>query len=300
MNKKSLRSQQGIALLQVLLLSAIISILAIRFSVTARDQIKISAAFEQRVKATQLLKSTKKQIFYTLLTQKPSQSNKLLFPNSEAWNFYGQPFTLVDNSEQKIVVSIQDNAGLLSQQNSTSPLWRQVLLNIGYSETAVKKIQGQLKDWQDRDNNSWILGNTEPSALPGGQTFRNQPIQLPQEIAWFFTEQTELIPTIKHISTSFAGAGVNFLHAPDLLISLFFEAEIASEIIRLRNLQQLTTNEMITMLGDAYDDELISFFPGNQFKIVLQVSLADVALQETVEILIQPRQVEPILIFFRY
>ncbi|SEK47058.1 Type II secretory pathway, component PulK [Colwellia chukchiensis] len=295
-----LQRQQGIALLQVLLISAIISILAIRFSITAREQVATSSAFEQRIKAAQLLKSTQNQIFYTLLTQNLTATDKLLFPNSETWNFYGQPFTLVEDNEYRAVLSIQDNAGLLSQQNSNSPYWRRVLLNLGYNEAEAKEIQGQLEDWQDSDSESWLIGNQEPVALPNGQRYRNQPIQLAQEIAWFFTKQSELAPLIQHISTPFPGAGINLLHAPDLLLSTFFSEDIAAELIQQRREGTLTKRDIINVLGDAYDDELVSFFAGNQFKIILQITLGEVTLQETVEIQIQARKTEPLLIFSRY
>ena len=44
-------SQTGVALLQVLLLGAVISLLAIRFTHTASDQVNIAESFENRVRA---------------------------------------------------------------------------------------------------------------------------------------------------------------------------------------------------------------------------------------------------------
>ena len=60
--------QTGVALIQVLLVCSIISILAIHLSYTAREQVATAAAFEQRIKATQALKTAQSKIIYTLLT----------------------------------------------------------------------------------------------------------------------------------------------------------------------------------------------------------------------------------------
>jgi len=297
------KNQHGVALIQVLLISAIISILAIRFSFTAREQINIARDFEQRIKATQKLKSIQSEIIYTLLTQDKIIQPQNTFPTSESWNFYGKPF-LIENNENvnkiKTWVVIQNSQGLLSQQFIMSPLWYRVFQHMGYDEEQIKHKQGIIKDWQDVDNDSWLIGNTEPISLPSGQVYRNQAIQLPHEIDWLFEGEPEKLNIIKQISSQYNVVGFNLLHAPDLLISLFFEPELAFEIIKRRSQNQLNKQQLITMLGSSYDEELISFFPATRLKITIQVILEDVQLQETIEIKLQPRKPEPVLILARY
>jgi len=300
------KSQQGIALIQVLLISTIISILAIRFSFTAREQINTASDFEQRIKATQKLKSIQSEIIYTLLTQDKIAQPQNMFPTSEPWNFYGKPFVIerIENNEHtdkaKTWVVIQNSQGLLSQQFIMSPLWYRVFQNMGYDEEQIKHKQGIIKDWQDVDNDSWLIGNTEPMTLPNGQAYRNQTIQLPHEIDWLFEGEPEKLNIIKQISTQYNVIGLNLLHAPDLLISLFFEPELVVEIIRQRSQNQLNKEQLITMLESNYDEELISFFPATRLKIKILVMLNDVQLQETIEIKLQPYKSEPVLILARY
>jgi general secretion pathway protein K len=301
-SKLTRHSQKGVALIQVLLISAIISILAIRFSLTARDQIETATSFEQRVKATQLLKSTQSKIIYTLLTEEILSQDKDAFPNSDAWNFYGKPIVLFKDENELITImtTIQSNAGLLSQRYVNTPFWHKALSQMNYSENEIEKIQGELKDWQDRDTDSWLIGQAEPDVLENGQPYRNQAIQLPQEINWFFSETPENINTIKKISTPYAMPGLNFMYAPDLLLSLMFDADLAIELINQREQQELTNVTIMSLLGDLYDDEIISFSLGNKFKVITQVTLGDVKLQETMEIQLQPRKTEPVLVFSRY
>lgn len=298
--KSKIHSQQGVALIQVLLISAIISILAIRFSVTARDQITTATSFEQRVNATQLLKSTQSKIIYTLLTQETLKQDIILFPESEPWNFHGKPVTLIENEQLTITTVIQSNNGLLSQRFVNSLFWRKALSNMGHSEYEIKQILGELKDWQDTDVDSWVIGNPEPEALKNGQPYRNQQIQLPNEINWFFTEEFEPINTIKQISTPYAVVGLNLQYAPDILIELLLDTELAGDIIKQREQQGVSKAEISTALGDMYDEELVSFTLGNQFKVVTQVTVGEVRLQETMEIQLQPRKNEPVLVFSRY
>jgi general secretion pathway protein K len=292
--------QQGVALIQVLLISAIISILAIRFTITAREQIEIATAFEQRVKASQQLKSTQSKIIYSLLTEKATETKKL-FPNSDAWNFHGNPFTLFENNNMTIRVSIQNNAGLLSQQYTNTPFWRNALVAMGYNISEAKNIQGELKDWQDTDTDSWLIGNVEPKTA-NNQSYRNQRIQLPQEIDSFFVQHPQRLNKVKQISTPYAVVGLNLLYAPDALILLLFDTDIAAEIIYQRGLKVKGSAEKTirSILSELYDDEYVSFMQGNQFKITTQVFLGEVELQETIEIKLQPRKANPVLIFARY
>jgi len=300
--KKGHAKQQGVALIQVLLISTIISILAIRFSFTAREQVNTAYALEQRVKANQKLQSTQSRIIYTLLTQKNTETEQPinLFPKTEQWNFHGKPFLIDHDENTQIKVAIQNSQGLLPQPYIKSALWHRVLKNMGYSSEQIKQKQGEIKDWQDSDTDSWLVGNAEPVFLANGKAYRNQTIQLPQEIAVFFEQEPQKLNIIKQISTQYSVVGLNLLDSPDLLLTLFFEPELAAEMIKQRNKNQLNKAQIIAVLGDAYDEELISFFSANRFKITIQVTLKDVKLQETIEIQFQPRKPEPVLIFARY
>ena len=295
-----MNKQRGVALIQVLLISTIISILAIHFSFTAREQIAIATAFEQRIKATQALKTAQSEIIYTLLTQNSFVQPSNIFPSSEPWNFYGKSFTLDKTENSQIIVSIQDNNGLLSQQYIQSQFWTKVLERMGFDNDKAKRKQGIIKDWQDKDDSSWLIGNVEPKKLTNGQKYRNQAIQLPQEIEWFFEQELKKLNLIKQISTLYAVVGFNPMNAPETLLMPFFEPEVATLIIKQRDNNTLTRKGMINFLGDDYDSITVSLFQGVQFKIIIQANFADVQIQETIEIQLQPSETEPILILARY
>jgi len=298
--KNRIKQQQGVALIQVLLISTIITILAIHFSFTAREQIAIATAFEQRVKATQALKTAQNKIIFTLLTQNNFKQQNNVLPNSELWNFHGKPFVLEKNENIEVTVAIQDNNGLLSQQYIKSQYWTKVLERMGLDSEQVKRKQGEIADWQDKNDTSWLMGDSEPRSLENGQEYRNKAIQLPQEIDWFFEQEPQYLPLIKQISTQYSVVGFNPMNAPNILLELFFEATIARLIIEKRDQHTLTRQQMFNYLGDEYDSVIMTLFQGVKFKITIQVKLADVQMQETIEVELQPNKNEPILIFSRY
>ena len=71
--------ENGVALLQVLLLSALLSLIAIRFSETARDQLGMASDLESRVKAQMAAHSTFNQVIFSQL----SESIDLISPDLE-------------------------------------------------------------------------------------------------------------------------------------------------------------------------------------------------------------------------
>ncbi|MGI2000024.1 general secretion pathway protein GspK [Shewanella frigidimarina] len=88
--------QQGIALFQVLLITAVISIMAIQFTQTARNQLSIASTIVDRVEAQAQLRSTETELLYSLITEKRQLDKTSANVYARKWNFYGKPFTLID------------------------------------------------------------------------------------------------------------------------------------------------------------------------------------------------------------
>ncbi|MFT5813624.1 MAG: general secretion pathway protein K [Psychroserpens sp.] len=298
--ERRMHKQSGIALIQVLLISTLITLLAMHFTYTAREQIAISSALEQRAKASQKLKSVQNKIIFSLLTINDFEQESEVFPQSEPWNFYGKPFYLEQNEDTQVLIAIQDNSGLLSQHYIKSPHWTKAFTQLGLSINEITRKQGLIQDWQDKDKNSWIIGNLEPNKLDNGQQFRNQAIQLAQEIEWFFEDDRQKLNLLKKISTPYSVVAFNPMNAPDVLLSLYFTPEIAAEIIRQRENSLLTRSQIKDYLGSDYNDVIITLLNGTQFKIIIQINFKDVKLQETLEVQLQPSEREPILILARY
>lgn len=295
-NHQLITKQRGVALIQVLLISAIITILAIRFSYTAREQVETANLFEQRIKATQLLKSAQSKVIYRLLTEDDFTRPSEILPNSERWNFYGKPFSINEN----VQVVMQDNNGLLSQHNMDDPLWDNLLQRIGFNEQQAGQFKTQITEWQDETIASNAFSSMQPKTLNNGLPYRNQPIQLPQEINWFFEEYPERLQIIKQVSSHYLRKSFNPLNAPDALITALFDPSVAQQVIEQRNQGEITEREVINFLGRDYDDEATVFFNSLALRMTIQVNYAEVVMQETLELKIQAHRQPQVSIFARY
>ena len=89
-----MRREQGIALIQVLLVTGIIALLMLQMGLTAREQVARAQALADRAEVQLAAQSRESALLYTLLTEQlvrvPDSEN----PYVAAWNFHGEPFTV--------------------------------------------------------------------------------------------------------------------------------------------------------------------------------------------------------------
>ena len=224
--------QSGIALLQVLLISAIISLLAIRFTHTARDQIDIAERFEARIKAQLMVNSVINElIFFQLSDSVEMRSGIDSRPvNPALLNSYGKPIEWAEGT----TVSIQDLSGLLPQWYPEHPLWRRLLTRRGIDDYSINRYLGVWQDFQDSDDRSWIVGDKEPSRLPTGQSYLNGYFQNDKPLTWIFWDRPALANDLRRLSNPRASYETNLLNAPDALLLSLFDPDIAYAVQSLR------------------------------------------------------------------
>lgn len=292
--------QSGIALIQVLLISTIISLLAIYFTQTARQQVENSRLFGFRVESSLTLKSAQQQLLYQLMTNQSFTNVHEAFEGGQKWNFYGQPFVLSNSTKGLVTASIQDHNGLLPVRYIGSNLWRRTLLNLGLNESEAKRLQGEINDWQDKDSDSWIQGNSEVTSLGNGSEVRNRAVQFSLEVAPFFEEVPQYLSDFYNMSTPFAVVGFNPMRAPNGLLYSFFDETTAEQIIYSRETESLTRENMRDYIGSDYNDITYTLLPGSLYKIKISVENEAVRLVETIDVMIQPHDKEPLLMLSRY
>ncbi|MDA9371657.1 hypothetical protein N9R09_00970 [Porticoccaceae bacterium] len=226
----------GVALLQVLLLGAIISLLAMRFTQTARDQIEISQQLDSRLRAQLSAYSVMNEVIFTQLSgtflQQTPPSN-LSFNNLDAMriNVFGQPV----NWSLNAVVTMQDLSGLLPHRYPEHPFWKRILQRSSVSASAIEQYQGGWKDFQDPDEKRWIVGGKESGQLPSGQSYTNLPAQNDKIFNWIFSDDLKLRDRLAVISSVNAPYETNLLASPRVLLEALFDPLIAQEIAILRD-----------------------------------------------------------------
>ena len=109
-----MNKQRGVALIQVLLITAILTVFALYLTQSARQQAKIAFLAKDRALAEVINHSAHSQIIFELLTTEHTMLSGYGKTGDIAnkWNFYGKPFALNEYAS----AAIQDQAGLLNLQ----------------------------------------------------------------------------------------------------------------------------------------------------------------------------------------
>jgi general secretion pathway protein K len=105
--------QKGIALIQVLLLSAILSMMALHFTLSSRQQVNIANDLQDKIQAEVEMRTLESEVLFSLLTLSRNELKKSERQNNPIavnWNFFGKPFKVGSNA----TVSFQDVNGMLS------------------------------------------------------------------------------------------------------------------------------------------------------------------------------------------
>ena len=275
-------NDQGIALIQVLLLSSIISILAIRFTETAQDQISMAESFENRVRVQLKAQSVVNEIIFLLLsdsfTLRSSDRISVIdaFIDEEPFKFHGESISWGAG----VTLQTQDLNGLLPQLFPKNELWRRVLLRRGLTEAEVARYIGVWSDMQDADNLSWSEGEFEPTALPNGGSYMNGFAQNEIVMRWVFEDKPQLLSFLLPLSNVNAFYETNLLNSPDALLSALFDSPTASSIMDIRSRGRLAESELRSLLPEDIDMNKLQFGNSGRLRIHVEVKSGDITWKE--------------------
>lgn len=264
------RSQQtGIALLQVLLMSAILSLLSLQFNKTARDQIDIASQFDDRVKAQLFAYSSVNEVIFLqisdtvvpLLHDKGNGEGLLL--DKARLNHFGNPVPWREN----VTVVLQDLGGLLPLMFPNHFGWRKLLMRRSIDEEQLRIYFGLWQDIHDTDNRSWIAGDLEPVKLQNGGHYLNGFAQNSKVLEWLFADHPDLLVDLVNFSDIDAPYNTNFLFSPAPLIEALFDPLLAREILTLRKQADVPRGALMSLLPNDYPAEELSIYPSGRFKV---------------------------------
>ena len=228
----NIKRHAGVALVQVLLITALLLLLVIQLSKSAHNNVNIATKFKEKAEFTVKAESTFNQTKYMLATQPRDLSGSLL--DQHIIQFHGDPVEVQEN----ITIEIQDLAGLLST-NFLGAEW------INYVKGDSSKIE-TLKIWQAIDENMDVLEGNRNARLP-----------YIEEINLLNGWEDIKLHHLTHIETGFFNAAT----APLSLLESVYTPGIVSEITQLRNNNQLTIQNM-RLINGIEDD---AAFPPSTF-----------------------------------
>jgi len=288
--------QQGVALIQVLLITAIIALIAIQFTKTARQQVAIASSFNDRIKAELLLRTYQSRVLFTLFKHDPDELTRQTV-NGVQWNFRGQPVQLADN----VTFTMQSTAGLMSLVTSPDKYWFRLLTHFSVPTNQQIEIMDSLKDWIDIDNDRRTQGAEASYYLGQGLAVpRNGPLQHISELKFIKGITPTLYQQLKPLVTIYPTGAFSPALAPKTLNEALFTADVATQISDAQTQGPFTEQVWAGIVGNG-DDANIDLHPRNTFLITLTVHQGDVELTKHLDVKVQSQKAaEPIIILASY
>lgn len=290
MNKTTLNysCQKGIALFQVLLLTAIISVLAIQFTQTAKNQISIASTLADRVQADIDMRTAESQLLFSLLTANRYKHQIEGLPIVEQWNFYGKPF-LMGNSVEYNIQDQNSLIGIFRPQNTS-------ILKRGFSTLAVENsetVAASIVDWQDADSLK-NLGGAERGDYDSDDMPSNFSFQSYSELAYVNGLSNNTWRELQKFVSIRPQSYINPKLAPKELLALHLPAEQVANIVELRDNNQLTDKYFSNLTGLSADEGMF-FSASGLLRIVIKVKVRDVVFTNKFELKVQPYDKHPII-----
>lgn len=275
-----IRQQAGVALFQVLLVSAILTLLCLHINREAQQHVDLASQLETRSRMLVRAHSTESAVLYVLLTSPWRQLEEPRYTSDLAasWNFNGQP---VQWQGARLELT---NLSSLIEATSRGRELPALISQASNGKVTVDGAAQLLTEWQQKYN----------YPLPGPNS-KVLPLQYPQELMlagisplWF--EQ------ISALLTTYPAAVRNPFMTPEALWPVYFDSYKVEELKQLK-LNGMLSTQAFSLSTGAKEDEFSSASNGPWFRIRFTVSEGDVTLNRQLDIGLQPAQSEPILVW---
>jgi general secretion pathway protein K len=277
---------KGVALVQVLFIAAILSLMAMYFTQTSRQQISIASDLQDKVQAELLLTTWQNELIYALLTQSVIDMDTAKDSDNQIarhWNFYGKAFSPVEN----VTMRIQDIYGLLSLSTAGGQQEFSNMLRLaGVADNQVTKVTAALEDWQGMHSEIYQSRRNDSG--------RNMFMQSQSELKLIPGITEEQYAELSDAVTSLPNVTFNPLTAPDFRLKALLPEDLAAKLISLREAGQLDAAAYIALTG-LTDYEALSFVPGQRFVVEVSVTSGGAVAKRRFICYIRPQNQFPLI-----
>lgn len=279
------KKAQGIALVQVLLLSAVLSVMLVSIHFHSREHVELATKALARAEALVALNSMEAETFISLLT-----SEKKIQPQSElflprVWSFDNQPIVMENG-----IVQIEDTSALISLvvPSTLTP----VLAGITGNKQQAEQLVAALEDWQDADNET-RFGGAEQADYPAGVVVRNGVIQDLSELLFVRGFTSELVEKIRPFVTLFPKKYQNIYGMSDELISYYLDPVQLKQVLAERHAGTLTPDRFSRLTG-IEQDEFVGFTVSQGLVVRFTAHGKGVKLSRQISVTLDPSAEEPL------
>mgnify|MGYP001825778590 FL=1 len=277
------RRQRGVALVLVLLVTAIIILLVMQLSLTASEQVRSAQALQDRSEAALYLHSREAALLFTLLTEPLVPAAATDNPYAAKWNFHGEPFE-IDGLE----VTLQDQSGLMRIPSTSISEFRNLLAELGLGPARARSLSESLAHWIG----IWTPGGSRPNGVKmrGGT---GGPVQYFAELRTLGDMDEELYGRLAQLITLYPTPGFNPLTAPATLLRLRMPESALAAVLDARRAGTLEENRLYSIAGVAGGETVLPT-TGPGIGIRLRGEHLGVVLRRHVIARIDPYDEEPL------
>ncbi|CCQ10317.1 general secretion pathway protein K domain protein [Pseudoalteromonas luteoviolacea B = ATCC 29581] len=262
--------KNGIALIQILIFSAILSMLGLFFLSTSKNHIKLAQLTNDRTSAFVELYGQQNALFYELLTQEKELTG--LNYQGKRLNFHGE-VTELSNS---VKIMLNDLSSLINLRYPNKEILKALLVTKGLSKAEAQQLVDNLSDYQDIDNLTRFGGIEVP---PSNLVKRDGPIIYEAELL-FLGYSVDVFNTLSANANIYSRGSFNPLNASEELLVSLYGTEIKEVIVELRKKENLSKSEFLKLTGIEEDDEVF-VFPSNDLKVTFMSSFGELNLHVT-------------------
>jgi general secretion pathway protein K len=272
--------QRGIALIQVLLIVAVLSILSLYFTQSARQQVKGAHLMVDKAQAYVELHNAEVNVLYALLTEQKDPEFNVKNGNGRAselinkWNFHGAVFKY----NEQVNLALQDLRGLLNLHYPNKQRLTQLLTYSGLNDYDAQMVARKIIDWQNLEATS--------NYIPNDKTPRYAAIHDITELQHLGLKKEQINALLTN-ATQYKKGLFNPLSSPDSLLNALLNSDVAQHVISLRNAKQLTVREFTQVTGFNENEEII-LYPSNLYRMSLQAQVGEAITKKTIYYHLQP------------
>lgn len=281
-----MRRQRGVALVQVLLVTAIIILLVMQLSLTAAEQVRRAQALQDRSEAALYLHSREVALFYTMLTESLLPSPGSGNPYAASWNFHGEPF-VVDGLE----ITLQDQSGLMRFPLSGVTDFEKLLTVLGLGLMRAREIAEGLAHWLGIT----LSGGGRPAdAMMRGD--RGDAMQYFGELRFLAGMDEPLYGKLAELMTMYPTPGFNPLTAPAALLRMRMPESTFRAVLDARRKDELDRNRLWQLARIGADESILPF-TGPGIGVRLEGEYHGVALRRQLIMGVRPYQAQPLALW---
>ena len=256
---------QGIALLQVLLLSAILMVMLLAIHASAQRHVKLAELAIARAEASAMLNSVEAETLFALLTHQRRRYLDGSMELPKRWSF--------DNTEFQFgeaIVQIEDTSGL---QSLLSPA-------------------GLLPMLQDSDDET-RFGGAEQADYPPSVVVRNNAIQDVSELRVIKGFTPELIAKVSPYITLFPKKYQNLYAMPEEMLRYYIDPVQLKQVLAERQKGSLTPDRFSQLTG-IEQDEFVGFTTSKGLLLRFTVDRNGVKLSRQFSVNLEPTAEQPL------